>query len=134
MVKKTIKVKGLKNVIKPKRAVKSKNKVIKTVAEDLLYTQLQEALPTVEFVREHKGIPGRQFRFDFASIALQLAIEVQGGVFTYGGHSTGMGITRDCEKLALSNLAGWTVFQVTSGQVRDGTAIKWINEWCKGMK
>ena len=116
-----------------KKVAKPKNKVIKTAAEDLLAEQLAIELPEVEFIREHKGIPGRQFRFDFASIVLQLAIEVQGGVFTYGGHSTGMGITRDCEKLALANLNRWTVFQVTSGQVRDGTAIKWIKQWCEGV-
>ena len=125
----TAKRKVVKKVVK-KKPVK---KVVKTAAEDLFCEQLKVALPDVSFIREHKGIPGRQFRFDFASIRLQLAIEVQGAVFTYGGHSTGVGITRDCEKLALANLNKWTVFQVTSGQVRDGTAIKWIKQWCEGV-
>ncbi len=46
-------------------------------------------------------------------------------MFTYGGHSTGVGITRDCEKYNLATINGWGVLQCTSGQVREGLAIDW---------
>lgn len=99
-----------------------------TAVEDLFNTQV-EIEEIVVPTREYKFLKDRKFRFDFAWVHLKVAVEIQGGVFTYGGHSTGMGITRDCEKLALANIEGWTVFHFTSGQVRSGEAIAWLNQY-----
>jgi very-short-patch-repair endonuclease len=102
-------------------------------AEELFNEQIIIAhLPAHE--REYKFLTNRRFRFDFAWAIEKVAVEVQGGVFVRGGHSTGIGITRDCEKLALANIEGWTVFQVTSAHVRSGTAIAWITEYFKRRK
>ena len=75
-------------------------------------------------MQELSPIPGRKFRFDFA--CKNLLIEVQGGIWTKGGHSSGTGISRDCEKLNLAVLNGWRVFHVTGEQIRSGQALKWI--------
>lgn len=55
-------------------------------------------------------------------------IEVQGGIWVKGGHSTGTGITRDAEKNNLAVLAGYRTLIVTSEHIKSGQALKWIQE------
>lgn len=96
--------------------------------EDLFESQIKERnLP--KFEREIKLIPGRQFRFDFVNEYYCIAIEIQGAVFVKGAHSTGVGITRDCEKQTLAILEGYTVFHFTTGQVKEGKAIEWLSNY-----
>jgi very-short-patch-repair endonuclease len=83
-------------------------------------------------VREHKGIPGRQYRIDFAWPDWRIALEVEGGIWKLGGHSSGTGITRDCEKHSLLALAGWRLLRVTGEHIQDGRAIAWIQEALNG--
>ena len=53
-------------------------------------------------------------------------------IWVRGGHSTGTGITRDCEKLNLATLAGWRTLQVTKDHVKSGQALAWIQEALDG--
>lgn len=97
--------------------------------EDTLSAQIHLAgLPTPD--REAVVIPGRKFRFDFAWPAHQLLLEVQGGTFARGrtGHSSGMGINRDCEKNNLAVLAGWRVLSVDAKHVASGQALRWLQQ------
>lgn len=59
------------------------------------------------FVKQYKAIPGRKWSWDFAYPAAKLLIEVNGGTFIRGGHSTGLGIRRDYEKLNAATVAGY---------------------------
>lgn len=91
----------------------------------MLALQIRAArLPAPE--REAKLVPGRRYRWDFAWIAHKIALEVQGGVWTKGGHSTGTGITRDCEKASLAALEGYRTLFVTPAHIREGKAIGWL--------
>ena len=77
--------------------------------------------------RQAALVPSRRFRFDLCWPAVRLAVEVQGGIFLpKGAHTSGKGVTRDCEKAALAMIEGWRVLPVTGGQVRSGLALKWI--------
>ena len=78
------------------------------------------------FQREFKAIPGRKFKWDFVFPNVRLLIEVQGGTWGKGAHSTGTGIARDTEKLNLATLNGWRVLQFTSDQIRQGKALRWV--------
>ena len=102
--------------------------------EDLLESQLAGyCLP--DFIREYKAIEGRKFKWDFAFLSQRLLVEVQGGVFMRrGGHTSGVGVTRDCEKHNLAMLAGWKDLLVTSQMVKDGRALAWIMEACGIMQ
>lgn len=80
-------------------------------------------------VREFACIPGRKFRFDFAWPKHGLLLEVQGGTFSTGAHSTGTGISRDCEKLNLAVIAGWRVMHVTCDQIKSGMAIRHLQSY-----
>jgi len=95
--------------------------------EDRLVFQIRAAkLPPPE--REAVLIPGRRFRADLCWRDQKLVCEVDGGCFVAGRHSRGMGVTSDCEKHNLLTLAGWRVLRVTNVHVRDGSALRWLEE------
>ena len=51
-------------------------------------------------------------------------VELQGGIWMKkSGHNTGVGITRDCRKLARTTLAGWRQFSFTTNMVESGEAL-----------
>ena len=81
------------------------------------------------YVREYKFHPKRGFRFDFCFKDIKLALEVNGGVYSKGGHTSGPGYSKDMEKLALAAIEGYTVIQMTTGQVSNGQGIEWVQEY-----
>jgi very-short-patch-repair endonuclease len=95
--------------------------------EDRLAMYVRAArLPEPE--REQMLIPGRRFRVDFVWRIPRLVVEVEGGTFVQGRHTTGAGFAVDAEKYNLLTLAGWRVLRVTSGQVKSGLALLWIEQ------
>ena len=95
--------------------------------EEVLAFQIKaKGLPVPD--REYPAVPGRRFRFDFAWPMERVLVEVQGGTWGTGGHSTGKGIARDCEKHNLAVIHGWRCLDVTTDQIRTGKAIRWIEE------
>lgn len=93
--------------------------------EDLAF-QLRAA--KIKHKREVRVIGGRRFAHDFL-IGKNLLVEVQGGIYLpKGGHTTGRGVTRDCEKAALALLAGYRTLFVTAEHIRDGRALQWIQK------
>jgi hypothetical protein len=94
--------------------------------EDLLLAQIRAVgLPEPE--RQARLVPGRKFLWDFAWREHGLACEVQGGIFLpKGAHTSGVGVTRDCEKAALALLEGFVTLAVTGEHVRSGQALAWI--------
>ena len=95
--------------------------------EDMLALQMDALGITYE--REVKVIPGRQFRWDFKLKGTALLIEVQGGIWQKGGHSTGRGISRDCQKQTLAALYGWHVMLFTTKMIEDGEAIGYVEKY-----
>lgn len=67
-----------------------------------------------EIVREHKGIKGRQFRFDWAVPHLKLAVEYEGLFSTKSRHTTISGYSTDCTKYNLAMLNGWRLLRYTA--------------------
>lgn len=91
----------------------------------LLVWQIKQAgLPVP--VQEVVFARPRRWRFDLCWEAEKLACEVEGAVYRQGRHVRGSGFTKDCEKYAEAVLRGYRVLRVTSGQVKDGTALGWI--------
>ena len=95
--------------------------------ENLFAMQLDSAGLT-GYVREYQAIPGRRFRFDFAWLEQRLLVEVNGGTYTQGAHSTGQGIARDYEKANLAQLAGWRVLTFDCKAVKSGEAVEVIRQ------
>jgi hypothetical protein len=63
--------------------------------------------------------PKRKWRFDIAW-PHDLAVEVQGGLFTGGRHVRGAALLDEYEKLSEAAILGWRVLLVTPKQVDNG--------------
>lgn len=103
----------------------------KSDLEDTLAFQL-DALGLTGYVREYQAIKGRKFRFDFCFTEQRLLIEVNGGTFTKGAHSTGRGIARDYEKANLAVLQGWRCLAFDGKAVRSGEAVEVVRKALEG--
>ena len=99
----------------------------KSALEAELALQIK-ALGLPEPVREYRAIAGRKFRFDFAWLEQRLLVEVNGGTYTQGAHSTGRGIARDYEKANLAVLQGWRVLTFDGKAIKSGEAVEIIRQ------
>ncbi|MFA5458313.1 MAG: DUF559 domain-containing protein [Synergistaceae bacterium] len=99
----------------------------KSTLEAELALQIR-ALGLPEPVREYRAIPGRKFRYDFCWEKERLLVEVNGGTYTKGAHSTGQGIARDYEKANLATLDGWRVLMFDGKAVKNGEAVETIRK------
>lgn len=111
-----------------------------SAAEELLNAHF--CFHKVEPVREYRfgaeaaGGPGKglrdrlaraglkDWRFDFAFPAQKLAVEVEGGAWAGGRHTTGAGFSEDLKKYDAAMRLGWTVYRCDPGMVRSGRAIE----------
>jgi very-short-patch-repair endonuclease len=92
--------------------------------EDALMLQILAAgLPEPE--REVRFARPRRFRFDFLFLG-QIAVEVEGGVFSGGRHTRGTGFEADCVKYNLAAEMGFTVLRFTGEMIETGAAIDTI--------
>ena len=99
-------------------------------AEDLLAFQIKAAkLP--EPVRQFRYVPGRKFTADFAYTERRLLIHVDGGVYSRQAHGSITGILADIARQNLATLGGYRALRVTPDMVKDGTALKLIEEALK---
>lgn len=70
---------------------------------------------------EYRFHPKRRWRFDFAWPDSRLAVEVQGGTFSRrrSGHSSGMGLQNDYDKLNAAAVLGWRVLQFSAKHLQE---------------
>lgn len=70
----------------------------------------------------------RFWRFDFAWPEHKVALEVEGGVWKgkRGGHTSGMGYSKDCEKYNEAAVRGWKVIRVTNLHLKEEKLEEWI--------
>lgn len=68
----------------------------------------------------------RLWRFDFAAPAFSLAVECDGGSFSFGRHNRGVGAARDSSKLNEAAIRGWRVLRFDFGMIKQGVAIETI--------
>ena len=80
----------------------------------------------------------RDFRFDFAFLDDKLLVEVEGGTWSGGRHTTGAGFEADCTKYNQALLCGWRVLRFTGTAIKSGVALqcieaalktKWTQAW-----
>jgi len=78
-------------------------------------------------IREFKFHPMRKWRFDFAWPSYWVAVEIDGGIWTNGGHVRGKGFNNDREKSNAAVELGWKVLYYTPQNI-DFEQIKRILE------
>ena len=76
--------------------------------------------------REYTFASGGRWRFDFAWPDLRVAVEIEGGVWTNGGHNRGAAYVKNLEKYNTATLMGWRLFRFHEGTVYDGTAVAFV--------
>lgn len=83
------------------------------------FTALVKSDLKLDIVKEHKFLPNRRFRFDYAILEYKIAVEVEGGIWLKGGgaHSRPANILRDMEKYTLASVDGWVVIRRTPQQL-----------------
>jgi very-short-patch-repair endonuclease len=85
-------------------------------------TQLRQ-INAPPWVAELEFYPVRKWRFDFAWPELLVAVEIEGGSWSGGRHTSGPGFEADCVKYAEAAILGWLVLRVTTAMVDDGRAV-----------
>lgn len=83
------------------------------------YSKIYEQLLGGEWWAEWPFHPTRKWRFDYACPELKIAIEVDGGIFTGGRHSGGVGQLKDMEKMNNACALGWLVFHAQPEDMHD---------------
>jgi hypothetical protein len=79
---------------------------------------------------EYEFQPHRKWRLDYALIAAQVGLEMEGLVRGEGHgtgasrHTTNAGYTNDCVKYSTAASMGWLVVRATQDMVKSGIAIR----------
>lgn len=73
----------------------------------------------------------RRWEFDWAWPEHLLAVEIEGGAWVGGRHTSGAGFTRDLEKYLAAQLMGWTILRFDPGMVKSGAAVGAVTEWLR---
>ena len=104
-----------------------------TEADILMWLHLKELRREFVQTREFRFCPPRKWRFDYAvyrlsKLSQRIGIEIEGGSFTQGRHTRGVGFINDMEKYNYAALLGWRVLRFTPQQVLKGEAIAFIRK------
>ena len=99
----------------------------KSNLEAELVFQLESAgIP--DFVCEHRFHPTRRWRFDIAWPEIKLAVEVEGGIYTHGRHTRGVGFEQDLRKYAAAMELGWNIYRCSGNMIKSGEALDTIEK------
>lgn len=74
-------------------------------------------------VREHVFCGHRNWAFDYAWPDLMVALELEGGTFIGGRHSTGAGMRADMEKYNEAQIRGWCVLRCETKAARSARIL-----------
>ena len=75
----------------------------------------------------------RRWRFDYAWPEKKVALEIEGGTWASGRHTRGVGYRNDCIKYNRAAVLGWRVIRATTDMMRDGSALKDLEEALKNQ-
>lgn len=87
----------------------------------------------VECVKEFRFHPVRKWRFDYAIPEHKIALEVEGGVWTGGRHTSSVGFMKDMEKYNTATLMGWRVLRTTPDELYKLKTLKMLKDAISGV-
>ena len=91
-----------------------------------MFEKLIEKFTGCDVVKEYRFHPIRRWRFDYAIIDKKIAIEIEGGAFTQGRHTRGVGFVNDMEKYNNAVLLGWRILRFTPEQMKNANTYCFI--------
>ncbi|MCA1625988.1 MAG: endonuclease domain-containing protein [Acidobacteria bacterium] len=106
----------------------------KKLLEEQFFRQLKHRADIAGFSRQLRFSEQRDFKFDFSWSNHKLACEIDGGIWSRGGHVRGLQFISDCEKRNLAQMEGWRVLTFTSNDVkqRPGLCMQMIDRFLFG--
>lgn len=69
------------------------------------------------YKRQYQFCPPRRWAADFAFTEELLLVEIEGGIWTRGGHSRGSGVMKDIERQNAATKAGWAMLRIPGHHV-----------------
>lgn len=88
---------------------------------------------SLDCVREFRFHPVRKWRFDYAVPERKVALEVEGGVWTGGRHTSSQGFLGDIEKYNTATVMGWKVLRTTPKALYTRATLTMLADACSGM-
>ena len=73
----------------------------------------------------------RKWRFDYAWPQYRVALEIEGGVFTGGRHTSGVGFLKDAEKYNYAACMGWAIIRCMPRTLCTGETMTFIAQAIK---
>lgn len=114
--------------IKRKTKASRTRKATAPQASSDLFTVLCRSDLGVECVKEYRFHDKRKWRFDYAIPEHKIAIEVEGGVWTGGRHTSPQGFLGDMEKYNTATVMGWRVLRTTPDRLLTNETLTMIRE------
>lgn len=96
-----------------------------------IFCQVAKQSLGVEFVKEFQFHKVRKWRFDYALPSHKIALEVEGGAFSYGRHTRASGFIADMEKYNTATCMGWRIVRCTPRQLLTNDTIQMISQLMK---
>ena len=85
----------------------------------------------IAYQTEYRFEPKRRWRSDYFFPSANLALEIEGGIYTNGAHTRGKHYESDMEKYNAMTLAGIKLLRYTPDQLNQPTTINNILALCK---
>ena len=117
----------MKNDQTPTRRKKTRQAKPQQLKSDF-FTLLCRSDLKVECVKEDKFHPTRKWRFDYAIPEHKIAVEVEGGVWTGGRHTSPKGFLNDMEKYNTATVMGWRVLRTIPDELCSNATLNMIRE------
>ncbi len=85
---------------------------------------------------EHVFVLHRGWKFDYAWVESKVALELEGGTFMQGRHSSGPGMRADMWKYNEAAIRGWLVLRCETGKARSARTlgVLWRALMARGAK
>lgn len=96
------------------------------------FTLLCKSDLKLDCIKEHKFHPVRRWRFDYAIPAHKIAIEVEGGVWTGGRHTSPKGFLNDMEKYNTATIMGWRLLRTTPDRLCSNETLQMVRDIIAG--
>ena len=77
---------------------------------------------------EQRFHESRKWRFDYCWPDQMIAVEIEGGQWIKGGHTSGTGLQRDCEKYNAAQFKGWKVFRFCTSMLGESANYRHLFE------